>query len=151
MPCPRETRKFGSGRVSEFFRFLHTLGLIRVCNMVTGNPRTREKNPWKQAQGGTDLRFWDFRFPEPEPKRSRSHMVFLRNFLANPKTRKCHFSIQDDWLCTQKLPFSRVLGFPVIRVWDFSQVSRVSWTLKCSITKICSSTGMFSITGPIIV
>ena len=70
--------------------------LSRVCNMVTGNPRTREKNPWKQAQGRTDLRFWDFRFTKPEPKRSRSHMVFLGNFLANPKTRKCHFSIQND-------------------------------------------------------
>ena len=29
----------------------------RVCNMVTGNPRTREKTPRKQAQGGTGLRF----------------------------------------------------------------------------------------------
>ena len=40
----------------------------RVCNMVTGNPRTREKNPWKQAQGRAGLRFSDFRFPEPDPK-----------------------------------------------------------------------------------
>ena len=31
--------------------------LGRVCNMVTGNPRIREKNPRKQAQGGTGLRF----------------------------------------------------------------------------------------------
>ena len=105
----------------------------RVCNMVTGNPRTREKNSWKQAQGGTDLRFWDYRFPEPKPKRSRSHIVFLGNFL-----------------CTQTLPFSRVLGFPAIRVWDFSRVSRVFWTLKCSKTKICSTTGMCSITGPMV-
>ena len=119
---------------SSTLLFLYHCPLTRVCNMVTRNPRTREKNSWKQAQGGTDLRFWDYRFPEPEPKRSRSHIVFLRNFL-----------------CTQTLPFSWVLGFPVIRVWDFSRVSRVSWTLKCSIAKICSSTGMCSITGPIMV
>ena len=47
-----------------------------VCSMVTGNLRTREKKPWKQAQGGAGLRFSDFRFPRPDPNRSRKTWFF---------------------------------------------------------------------------
>ena len=66
----------------------------RVCNIVSENPRTREKKPWKQVQGMGGLRFWDFKVYRTGTRRFSSHMVFLGNFLADPKTRKCHFNNQ---------------------------------------------------------
>ena len=40
---------------TEVVRTSYVLEINKL--MVTGNPRTREKNPRKQAQGGTGLRF----------------------------------------------------------------------------------------------
>ena len=65
---------------------------FRVCNIVSENPRTREKNPWKQVQGLGGLRFWDFQVYRTGTWRFSSHMVFLGNFLADRNTRKCHFN-----------------------------------------------------------
>ena len=72
----------------------------RVSNMVTGNPRTREKTMWKQAQGMGGLRFWDFQVYRTGTRSFFSHMVFLGKFLADPKTQKCHFNNQNVcWAC----------------------------------------------------
>ena len=75
-----------------FAGYFHNLtAAARVCNMVTGNPRTREKTMWKQAQGMGGLRVWDFQVYRTDTRSFSSHMVFLGNFLGDPKTRKCHF------------------------------------------------------------
>ena len=46
-------------------------------------PETREKKP-----------VWDFQVYRTGTRRFSSHMFFLGNFLADPKTRKCHFNNQ---------------------------------------------------------
>ncbi len=53
------------------------MAVARMSNMVTGNPRTREKNPWKQVQGMGGLRFWDFQVYKTGTRSFSSHMVFL--------------------------------------------------------------------------
>ena len=68
--------------------------LTRVCNIVTGNPRTREKTRESRLQGMGGLRFWDFQVYRTGTRSFFSHMVFLGNSLADPKTRKCHFNNQ---------------------------------------------------------
>ena len=70
-----------------------------MCNIVSENPRTREKKPWKQVQGMGGLRFWDFQVYRTGTRSFSSHMVFLGNFLADPKTRKCHFNNQKRFWC----------------------------------------------------
>ena len=60
---------------------------LRKTNMVTGNPRTREKTMWKQVQGMGGLRFWDFQVYRTGTWSFSGHMVFLGIFLADPETQ----------------------------------------------------------------